>query len=1105
MRLADAEMERRQQDALELSQRISETIDRELVGLAAALEALATSPALEAGDMVALERQARSVLERRGFAIVLRDRNGQQLLNTARPTGIRLPLSRDATLREADRLVMETGGVQVSDLFFGTMTQRPLVQVGAPVATRGGNANRGVEGVLSMGLEAADLARMLERMAPAGWTVALVDRNDRVVARSHDHDRSVGLQATADLRRETRGVDGTWIGTTLEGTPVLGAYTRSTVSGWRVAVGVPIALVREPYRRLIFGLAAGAVASFALSALLATLFAGSIVRPLTSLKRAAAELGRGDRIMLPATGLREADEIGAALVSADEEIGSRREALEASRKRFAAAVEAVSGVLWTNDAQGRMVGPQPGWQALTGQAEREYQGYGWSEALHPEDAAATVSAWKRAVDAQSVFATEHRVRMRDGSYRRFAVRAVPVRIDGTTREWVGVHTDITEEHEAKVLLARSEARMRAVFSAAPIGIIFAEAPSGRIVAGNAQAEAILGHPILTSPSSADYARWSALDADGRPLSAEDYPLARVIREEADEAEAEMLYRRGDARVVWVRAIAGAIRENGRLVGGVVAILDIDQRKRAEAELRALNADLSGKVAEAIAERERIWRISTELMPVAGFDGTIAAVNPAWATTLGWSDVELLGTSFFDLIHPDDFDATRAEAERLAHGLTTLHFENRYRHKDGTYRVLSWTAVPEAEQIHAIARDVTAERDAEAALRRTEAQLHQAQKMEVVGQLTGGVAHDFNNLLQVMIGSLGLAQRRIDEPEASERVRRSIALSLEAAQRATTLVHRLLAFSRRAPLRPAVLRVDETVRGMADLIARSLGERIVLETSLAQDTWWIEADPNQVESALLNLCVNARDAMPGGGRLAIEVANATLDESSDAVLRREAEAGRFVVIAVSDTGIGMPAEVRERAFEPFFTTKPVGRGSGLGLSQVLGFVQQSGGHVSNRSEPGQGTRVELYFPRTDRVPAAETATHVLPGEVQGRGETVLLVEDDDAVRELTVSILREEGYEVIEATNGLDALANLRRAPGIALLLSDIVLPGELNGREVAEEAVRVRPSLKVLLTTGYARDAFDKPLSGEFSFDIIKKPFSPGDLARRVRRILDRS
>jgi PAS domain S-box-containing protein len=379
-------------------------------------------------------------------------------------------------------------------------------------------------------------------------------------------------------------------------------------------------------------------------------------------------------------------------------------------------------------------------------------------------------------------------------------------------------------------------------------------------------------------------------------------------------------------------------------------------------------------------------------------------------------------------------------------------------------------------------------------------LRQSQKMEAVGQLTGGVAHDFNNLLQIIMGNLEVLERCL--PESAGRAMRATQSAMNGARRARALTQRLLAFSRRQPLDPKPIDVNVLVSGMSDLLHRTLGETIEIETVRAAGLWRVEADANELESAVLNLAVNARDAMPGGGRLTIETANSYIDEAY-ASGQAEVVPGQYVAISISDTGEGMSADTMARAFEPFFTTKPVGHGTGLGLSQVYGFVKQSGGHVKLYSEPGQGTTVRIYLPRWEGdfdYGEAEKNTAVPEGE---REETILVVEDDDDVRTYSVESLRELGYRVVEAHDGMAALRLLERQPRVDLLFTDVVLPGGMTGAQVAAQARAKRPTLKVLFTTGYARNAIVHHGRLDKGVQLLTKPYSFKDLAAKVRDVLD--
>jgi len=392
------------------------------------------------------------------------------------------------------------------------------------------------------------------------------------------------------------------------------------------------------------------------------------------------------------------------------------------------------------------------------------------------------------------------------------------------------------------------------------------------------------------------------------------------------------------------------------------------------------------------------------------------------------------------------------------------------------------------------------REESASREAAEAQVRQMQKMEAVGQLTGGVAHDFNNMLAIIIGNLDLAKRR-----AGDRARLDHVLdqAMEGAKRAAALTQRLLAFARRQALMPQPLDANTLVSGMSDMLTRTLGETVRLQTILSGRVWKLFADAGQLENAIVNLAVNARDAMPDGGRLTIETANATLDDSY-ARSHSEVVPGDYVLIAVTDTGAGMPREVLDRAFDPFFTTKSIGKGTGLGLSQVFGFVQQSGGHVRLESEPGVGTTVKLYLPR-HAAPEAIAEPSTVPENVLPTGreaEIVLVVEDEDRVRMMSVETLRDLGYSVLQADSGAEALRILEKDVEITMLFTDVVMP-DMNGRKLADAVRAQRPDVKLLFTTGYTRDAIVHDGTLEAGVELLPKPFTIRQLATKVRAVLD--
>jgi PAS domain S-box-containing protein len=525
----------------------------------------------------------------------------------------------------------------------------------------------------------------------------------------------------------------------------------------------------------------------------------------------------------------------------------------------------------------------------------------------------------------------------------------------------------------------------------------------------------------------------------------------------------------------------------------------DALRPSEARLRELNADLERSVAERAQARSLTWQLSPDLLGALNSEGYFETSNPAWKAVLGWSEAEVAGMSIFELLHPDDLEHTRAGFELTQVGQPAIRFANRYRCKDGSYRWISWVGIPEDGFVYCTGRDITAERAAEIELAATQEALRQSQKMEAVGHLTGGIAHDINNLLTGIIGSLDLVRRRMATDRPGD-IPRFMDAASTSALRAAALTHRLLAFARRQSLDTRPNDINRLVASMEDLLHRTLGEQIELQSTLAADLWTAFADANQLENALLNLAINARDAMPDGGRLTIETANAVLDTDYTS-LHADVEPGDYVVVSVSDTGTGMPPDVVTKAVDPFFTTKPVGEGTGLGLSMIYGFAKQSGGHLRIYSEVGQGTTVKLYLPRAlqDAVDLDTSAVDT----PRGQGETILVVEDDTTVRLIVSDVLEELGYHVLVAPDARPAIPLLRSDQRIDLMISDVVLP-HINGRKLAEIARASRPDLKVLFVSGYAENATFRGDVLDSGMDMLTKPFALDALAAKVRMMIER-
>ncbi|WP_432377240.1 PAS domain-containing protein [Duganella sp. P38] len=555
-------------------------------------------------------------------------------------------------------------------------------------------------------------------------------------------------------------------------------------------------------------------------------------------------------------------------------------------------------------------------------------------------------------------------------------------------------------------------------------------------------------------------------------------------------EAEFRIRRADGAWRWhlVRALP-IVDEHGAVQRWVGTNTDIQDQKSTAAMLRQ-------QVAERTAERDRMWRYATDVMLVAELEGWITAINPAFTRVLGWEPAEVVGTSLYTLIHPDDLKASAAEMDALAGGAVTFRFENRTLRKGGGYAIMSWTAAPDARYVHAVGRDITAERAAAEEMRRTALALQQSQKMEAIGKLTGGVAHDFNNLLQVISGNLQLLAGDV---AGNARAERRLDSALAGVTKGAKLASYLLAFGRRQALDPRVVRIGRFIAGMEDMLRRSLGEEIEVEMVISGGLWNTLVDITQVENAVLNLCINARDAMDGVGRLTIEVGNAHLDDDY-AAAHHEVHAGQYVVIAVSDTGSGMTPEVLEQAFDPFFSTKPEGKGSGLGLSMVYGFARQSGGHVKIYSEVGSGTSVKLYLPRS--MEAEDTALPPEARAIVGGSETILVAEDDDGVRATVVELLGELGYQVLKASDAASALSIIDSGIHIDLLFTDVVMPGPLRSPDLARKARERQPGMAVLFTSGYTENAIVHGGRLDAGVDLLGKPYTREALARKVRHVL---
>lgn len=555
--------------------------------------------------------------------------------------------------------------------------------------------------------------------------------------------------------------------------------------------------------------------------------------------------------------------------------------------------------------------------------------------------------------------------------------------------------------------------------------------------------------------------------------------------------------RGLSDTWWTFSYSRVLDEAGEIAGLFIFTNETTGRVLADKalmesqeQLSALNETLEQQVEQRTAERDRMWNISPDLMVILSPEGVYLSVNPAWTNILGFEDADLIGRHAFDLVHPDDLDKT-GEALATARTGPLSSFENRIRHQDGSYRWVQWVAAMGPTEIFAIGRHISDAKEAQARLQATAEQLQQAQKMDAIGQLTGGVAHDFNNLLTIIRGSVELLRRPNITPEKRERYVDAIG---ETADRAAKLTGQLLAFARRQALTPKLIDVGDTIEGIIDMIRTLVGSHIAIDFERIVSPCLAEVDRTQLETAIVNLAVNARDALDGDGRINIRVGTA----SGIPKLRgHEAVTGDYVSVSIHDDGAGITADDLPRIFEPFFTTKGIGKGTGLGLSQVIGFAKQSGGDVSVTSSPDQGTDFTLYLPQIIDGNVEKETDRGNTTDTDGGGVCVLLVEDNVEVGAFAAEALAELGYSSIHAPNAVEALKLIDANPDrFHIVFSDVVMPG-MNGVELATVLRERYPSLSVVLASGYSHVLAD---NGQHGFELLQKPYSVEQLSAILKK-----
>jgi PAS domain S-box-containing protein len=1098
---------------------ITYAVDREIAAGRALLVGLSTSPAFASGDLAVLYRQASDAVAGQGTHVVLSDPTGKILFNTSDPFGT---APRPRTDLAFHARTVATKRWQVSDLFRAARSGKQIVALDVPVLRGGGGE---VAYVLTWSIPREVLYTALDRQAiPDGWLAGIFDRSGATIAWTGTlseygdalgrSEVSTGIPSGNAGSRVTIG-DGR--------VPLFKAFNRSELSGWSAVVAMPEETLNAPVRRAIWLIASGgAVLLLALFAV--RLYASRrIVRPLRTLEASARALGRRETLAGSATDLREINEVAAALRQAAAERDAAEAALRESQQRLRLALEAGRTGVWEIDFGAGVVSASETAAEIFGVPFTSTDGrYGigaWHARVHPDDLNGIRRYFRQAMRRRADdYDIEYRIVRPDGAVRWIAVRGAVARNSrGKVVRSVGVVRDVTERKRAEETLRQSEERYRALAESIP-ELVWIIEPAGK--------------GTYINPRCVEYTGLSAetlANEDCRVGLVHPDDLERVrttlARRRGDrEYQFEARLRRKDGQYRWHRIRGLPLRRSGEPAGGWLSTAtDVDDLRQVELVLNDANKALEQRIGERTTQlaaseaRERAYfdnspdyLVLVRVRPNG--EQVYEDLNPAAERLLGHRRDDMIGRCIAEILPPTAVTEMNAyTADCLKQG-TPQHLVMHRNYGPGREHVVDAIIAPvpftdgDDRFVLLCGRDVTEQHA-------VEEQLRQAQKLQAVGRLTGGVAHDFNNLLTVVLGNLDRIEQRARGRDDS--LYGMAKAARHAAERGAQLTAQLLTFSRRQALQSASVMLDRLVAGIDDLLRRAAGERVEITIEAGQDLWPCRTDAAQFEAAVLNLVINARDAMmPKGGCLKLHVRNARV--SSRNARRLGIPPGDYVCVSVSDTGPGMTPEVLARVFEPFFTTKDVGKGTGLGLSQVYGFTKQSGGTVVVDSFVGRGTTVTLYLPRAsaglasppeaptvglDAAAAAAVSTGSAEAAASENRGTILLVEDQKDVLTLTSAVLSDLGYSVVPASGGAEARSILEGPLPIDLLFTDVMMPGEMSGHELARRAQELRPNLPVLLTSGHPEGC--EPVTTADRFGTIRKPYRASELAKAISALLD--